>query len=408
MFSQAPVRTEGRSIGRHVPTVHLHPAEILRTAPPPARRLRFDRVAISCVFGDPAAPRTWSGAPYNLGVALRRLGVEVETIHPVIGRARRFAYAARWLLDGYGRLSTTEQVLRAAPARSRNAVRVAEATARLGLNHVIHTGTLDLPAFDLLPEIRHYLYCDQSWNLSLRHRLDAAQYTPRALTEYERLERESLASLAHVFTFSAQTRDNIVGHYGLPAERVTVVGSGMGQIAPYFGPKDFSVPRLLFVAKHLFRAKGGPLLLRAFALARRSRPDLTLTIVGDARSRAHVPRDPHITFLAHVSWDALRRLYADATLLTQPMLNDPWGQVYLEALCSRTPVLGLNRNGLPEIVEGGQHGFLVDEATPEAIAAGILSAVADPERLKRMGESGQRHVMNAYSWDRVAERIACL
>lgn len=408
MFPSNAGSDRGRKNRRHVPTVHLHPAEIIRTAPPPTRRLRFDRVAISCVFGNPADRRTWSGAPYNLGTALRRLGIEVETIHPVIGRARRLAYAARWLLDGYGRLSTSEQVLRATPARDHNAVTVAEATARLGVSHVIHTGTLDLPAFDLLPDIRHYLYCDQSWNLSLRHRPDAGQYTPRALAEYERLEREALASVAHVFTFSAQTRDNIVKHYGLPAERVTVAGSGMGNIAPYFGPKDYSAARLLFVAKHLFQAKGGSLLLRAFALARRSRPDLTLTIVGDPRSRSQVPRDPHITFLGNISWDALRRLYADATLLTQPMLNDPWGQVYLEALCSRTPVLGLNRNGLPEIIEDGTHGILVDEATPEAVAAGILSAVADPERLKQMGESGQRHVMNAYSWDRVAERIACI
>ena len=397
-----------RNIGCHVSTVHLHPAEALRAAPPPPRQLRFERVAISCVFGDPADPRTWSGAPYNLAAALRRFGVEVETIHPAIGRARRLAYTARWLLDGFGRLSTTEQVLRAAPARDHTAIKVAEATAQLGVRHVIHTGTLDLPAFDLLPDIQHYLYCDQSWNLSLRHRLDAAHYTSRALAEYDRLERESLASVAHVFTFSGRTRDDIVEHYGLPADRVTVVGSGMGGIAPYFGPKDYAVPRLLFVAKHLFRAKGGPLLLRAFALARRSRPDLTLTIVGDPRSRAYVPRDPRIIFHAHVTWDALRRIYADATLLAQPMLNDPWGQVYLEALASRTPVLGLNRNGLPEIVEGGQHGFLVDEATPEAVAAGILTAVSSPERLKRMGESGQRHVMNDYSWDRVAERIACL
>jgi glycosyltransferase involved in cell wall biosynthesis len=403
--SASPVRTGGAE--HHVPAIHLHPAEAFRAAPPPQpRRLRFDRAAISCVFGDPSDPRTWSGAPYNLATGLRRLGIEVETIHPAIGRARKLAYTARWLLDGYGRLSTTEQVLRAAPARDHNAIKVAEATARLGVRHVIHTGTLDLPAFDLLPDIHHYLYCDQSWNLSLRHRVDADQYTRRALAEYERLERESLQSVAHVFTFGRRTRDDIVEHYRLPPERVTVVGSGMGGVAPYFGPKDFTVPRLLFVAKHLFRAKGGPLLLRAFALARRVRPDLTLTIVGDARSRAYVPRDPKIVFHAHVTWDALRRLYADATLLTQPMLNDPWGQVYLEALASRTPVLGLNRNGLPEIVQGGEHGVLVDEATPEAVAAGILSAVADPARLKHMGESGQRHVMNAYSWDRVAERMA--
>lgn len=88
------------------------------------------------------------------------------------------------------------------------------------------------------------------------------------------------------------------------------------------------------------------------------------------------------------------------------MLNDPWGQVYLEAMLSLTPVLGLRRNGLPEILENGRHGFMVDEATPEAISAAILDALSDPAKLAAMARSGQEHVLRSYSWDMVARRIA--
>jgi len=88
------------------------------------------------------------------------------------------------------------------------------------------------------------------------------------------------------------------------------------------------------------------------------------------------------------------------------MLNDPWGQVYLEAMVSRTPVMGLNRNGLPELVDGGRHGFLVDRADPSALAEAIVSAVSDPKRLESMAARAQRHVLENYSWGRVAERIA--
>ncbi len=78
----------------------------------------------------------------------------------------------------------------------------------------------------------------------------------RALREYEKLEYESLEKLDHIFTFGAYVRDNIIAHYGIPADRVTAVGSGMGQIEPYFGPKTYSPGgRMLFVAKHLFREK---------------------------------------------------------------------------------------------------------------------------------------------------------
>src|SRR3546814_12809912 len=84
------------------------------------------------------------------------------------------------------------------------------------------------------------------------------------------------------------------------------------------------------------------------------------------------------------------------------MLNDPWGQVYLEALTSRTPVLGLERNGLPEITENGRHGFMVQQADPVALADAILDAMSAPDRLVAMGHSGQRPVLDTYSWDKVA------
>ena len=67
--------------------------------PPKARQRRFGRLTISTVWGDPLHPRTWSGAPYNIATALRRLGVEVEGFSPRIGRGGRLLFAAQHLLD---------------------------------------------------------------------------------------------------------------------------------------------------------------------------------------------------------------------------------------------------------------------------------------------------------------------
>jgi glycosyltransferase involved in cell wall biosynthesis len=282
---------------------------------------------------------------------------------------------------------------------------VAQQARQLGVRHVLHTGTFDLPASDLIQGTKHYLYCDHSWALARRHHVHAQRYTARALRAFEDAEREALAGLAHVFTFGTYVRDNLIAHYSLPAERVTAVGSGMGAIEPWFGPKDYARPTLLFVAKHLFQAKGGMLLLEAFSEVLRHRDDVSLTIVGDERSRAFIGTRRGIDFRPRLPWPELQRLSRESTLLVQPMLNDPWGQVYLEAMASRTPVMGLARNGLPELVDGGRHGFLVDRAEPAALAAAILSALSDPVRLEHMAAAAQRHVLGAYSWDRVAEQI---
>ena len=368
--------------------------------------LRFDRVAITCVFGDPRDLRSWSGAPANVAKELERLGVTVESVRSSMTRWEKLAVAARDMMAGLGRPISTEQVLRGLRSRRRLAAKVAAEVRRIGARHVLHTGTFDLPACDLAAGVKHYLYCDHSWALTRAHHIDVPRYNERALQAFEQAEREALHGLAHVFTFGSYVRDNLIAHYGLSPDKVTAVGSGMGAIAPFHGPKSYDKPALLFVAKHLFRAKGGPLLLAAFDEAYRRRPDLRLTIVGDERSRSFVGNRPGVTLHAHLPWETLQQLYRDSTLLVQPMLNDPWGQVYLEAMTSRTPVMGLNRNGLPELVDGGRHGFLVDREDPNALAEAILCAVSDPLRLERMANAAQRHVLQNYSWSRVAERIA--
>jgi glycosyltransferase involved in cell wall biosynthesis len=374
----------------------------------PHRLPRFDRLAVSSVFGDPRALKTWSGAPANVANALERRGVRIESIHPRVGKFAKARIAFLEMLAGKGRPLTSEQVFRSLAMRRRLAAEVAKQAAALDVHDVLHTGSFDLPATDTPDSgqgVRHYLYCDHTWALSRLHHVHADRFTARALAAFEESERLALGNLAHVFTFGAYVRDNLINHYGLSPLRVTAVGSGMGSIAPYNGPKDYARPHLLFVAKHLFEAKGGLLVLKAFEIAQRSRPDIGLTIVGDERSRRFVPPTRGIDFHAHLPWEDLQKLFRESTLLVQPMLNDPWGQVYLEAMVSRTPVMGLARNGLPELVDRGGHGFLVDRADPASLAGAILTALSDPARLERMAAAAQRYVLAMHSWDRVAERM---
>lgn len=378
------------------------PAVMARPEPAAEARLR---IAITSVFGDPLHPATWSGAPSNLATELVRLGAEVFSVYPRLRRHLALVGALQHL-SIFGRLPLKgEAVMRTPFARSQRSLATAEATLRLPVDRVLHTGTFDLLAPVTDSGVRHYVYCDHTWDLALRHRR-GRRFKPRGFLRIEEMEREAYAAARHIFSFSRYVRDNLIDHYGVPPDRVTAVGSGTGRIEPYDGPKDHAHGFLLFIAKHMFAEKGGHLAIKAFRLARRRRPDLRLTIVGNDRWRSLVGDEPGVHVLGHVPWDTLQELLRSASLLLQPMFNDPWGQVYLEALKSRTPVIGLARNGLPEITEDGRHGFLAKHADPVVLAELIVDAMADPERLSRMGASGQRHVLTHYSWEKVARAIA--
>jgi len=192
------------------------------------RRRRFDKLVLSNVWGDPLEPKTWSGASFRLGRALSALGIEVSGFNPTMSRIAKYGFAARHMIEGHGRLVTNEQIRRGAPARHHHATQVAMMAARTGAKHVLHFGTFDLPPCDLLKSVRHYIYCDQTWWLSLRYRSDILAMTGDACEAYEELERKAFHAVDHVFTFGSYVRDDIVDHYGVPASRVTVAGSGMG------------------------------------------------------------------------------------------------------------------------------------------------------------------------------------
>jgi len=362
------------------------------------------RIAITSVFGDPLEPRTWSGAPSKVAAGLGRHGFEVLGIHPRLGKAELAFCSGRYLLGGYGRIGAMEAVSRSPWARTARARIVAHSALSQKAEAVLHTGTLDLPAAgrDGAPR---FLYCDHTWELSARYRIDMPAFTARARVSFEELERRSYAGMTHIFTFGAYVRENLIERYAVSPAKVTAVGSGMGAIGRLEAEKSHAQGHLLFVAKHYFREKGGELTVEAFRRARALRPDLRLVVVGQ-QVPGRRAADDGITWLGHVSWERLEQLYREAALLVQPMLNDPWGQVFLEALWTRTPVVGLRRNGLPEITDGGRYGFLVDEADPDALARTILEAMSDPARLAEMGARGQRHVAENYTWEIVTARIA--
>lgn len=189
-------------------------------SPPCGQQRRFDRLTISSVWGDPLSPATWSGAPYRLAVALRKLGVRVDGFHPKMEGVAKVVFAARHLAKGYGPLLGNEQIPRGRLAREHHALQVAEMAARDGVRHILHMGAFDLPPCDLLPSVRHYLYCDQTWWLSLRHRPDKQAMTVSAQSNYEELEQESLDQVEHIFTFGKYVRDDTIGHYGVALQRL--------------------------------------------------------------------------------------------------------------------------------------------------------------------------------------------
>jgi len=158
------------------------------------------------------------------------------------------------------------------------------------------------------------------------------------------------------------------------------------------------------VGKDGWRRKGGPVLLRAFAILRRSRPDLRLLIAGPTEAIAVAPG---VTNLGLVPLEAVERLLCEATLFVLPTLREPFGIAFLDAMLCKVPCVGTQVGAVPEIL--GDAGICVAPADAEALAAAISALLDDPARRAAMGEAGRRRVLErGYLWPEVGKRLSAI
>lgn len=207
---------------------------------------------------------------------------------------------------------------------------------------------------------------------------------------------------------SESTRDDLVAR-GVPAERVRVIHPGIDaeSYAPGSGLDRTDPPTFLYVGR-LKRYKGVDVAIRALALARQERPELSLDIAGtgdDApRLRevaASLGQSGSVRFLGFVSEARKRELFRAAWANLFPSPKEGWGLTVMEAAACGTPSLASDSPGLRDSVRQGETGFLVPHGDAGALARRMLELAVDPALVASLGTAARRHALG-WSWDDAA------
>jgi len=138
-----------------------------------------------------------------------------------------------------------------------------------------------------------------------------------------------------------------------------------------------------------------------------------LIIVGDGPARAEIQEqlaDAPVTFTGYLRGEALAEAYAAADIFAFPSVTETFGQVVLEAMASRLPVVGLLSEGVCDLVVDGQTGYLLDAqhlAEEEAIAGyqANLSRLVEAEDQRCAMGLAALDAAQKYSWYEAMERL---
>jgi alpha-maltose-1-phosphate synthase len=73
-------------------------------------------------------------------------------------------------------------------------------------------------------------------------------------------------------------------------------------------------------------------------------------------------------------------------------------------MASGTPVVASRIGGLPEVVEDGVTGFLVEPGDVGVLRARLAEVLADRRLAERLGRNGRERVLERFTWEACAER----
>lgn len=97
--------------------------------------------------------------------------------------------------------------------------------------------------------------------------------------------------------------------------------------------------------------------------------------------------------------DEKTEIFKGSDVLIYPTYNDVWGLVILEAMQFGLPVIASREGAIPEIIDDGITGFLVEKNNPEQIVDKLVVLLQNPELRKQMGEAGRTKFLKKYTLD---------
>jgi glycosyltransferase involved in cell wall biosynthesis len=146
-------------------------------------------------------------------------------------------------------------------------------------------------------------------------------------------------------------------------------------------------PRALFVGV-LERYKAFDTLIAAWKLAAPRVPEAALHVVSDGSLRDLLTPDvewsPRLT--AEEVADAMDRSW----VFCLPSRSEGLPRVALEAAARGRAIIGGNRAGIPDVVEDGVNGYLVDPDDAAALAELLVRVLSDRALAERLGAAARR------------------
>ena len=212
---------------------------------------------------------------------------------------------------------------------------------------------------------------------------------------------------AHYLTVTSRFLEKAVRKlHSIPVEiKVIPFGIDPEQFGYYDRPQKEIVN--IGIAKALRPKYGIDILIMAFKKLTETHRNIRLTIAGKGESADEYSNmvkkmglDDLVRFVGFVDHDKMPEFLSTIDIFVMPSIYDgeSFGVAALEASATGLPVVASRVGGVPEVIDDGKTGFLVNRKDASELAKALEKLILDPTLRREMGKAGREFVENNYVW----------
>jgi phosphatidyl-myo-inositol alpha-mannosyltransferase len=198
----------------------------------------------------------------------------------------------------------------------------------------------------------------------------------------------------------------------LPEAQLEIVPNGVDvrSFAQPLSVAELPAGRRIVWTHRLDPQKGFPVAIAAFNRVLADVPDAVLIVIGEGRDREALGLlTPSVRERVHLLGALPNRelppyLAAGDVFVAAATGQESFGIALVEAMAAGLPVVATDIPGYREVVTDGIEGLLVAPRDPEALAAGLVRALTDPDLAVRLGQAGRERA-RSFDWSIVVERL---
>lgn len=169
--------------------------------------------------------------------------------------------------------------------------------------------------------------------------------------------------------------------------------------------------RILFTLQRLAKIKRIDLLIKSMQHIIQTQKNVMLMIGGKGPELDSLKAlteklnlNSNVIFTGYISEADIPDYFAAADIFAFSSPDETFGVVLAQAMAAGKPVVAFNASAIPEVVDNGITGTLVDSLDPREYARAVVELLNDKQVMEKYSKNGRQKALEHYDWNLIAEQ----